>query len=71
MDHRDWGGGGLRSGGSLQEGSLFRARWSGMSSLEEVTLERSQERWVAVRQVEGWGVRWAARWRELCGQSPV
>lgn len=45
----------LRSGNSLQEGSLFRAQWSGMSSLEEVTLERSLERWVDVPQVEGWG----------------
>lgn len=53
MDHRDWGGGGLRSGGSLQEGSLFGARWSGMSSLEEVALEGSRERRVAVRQVRG------------------
>lgn len=69
MDHR--GGGGLRAGGSLQERSLLGAQWSGTSSLEEVTREQSLERWVDVHQVEGWAVWWAARWRELCGQSPV
>lgn len=74
-DHRDWVDGGLRSGGSLQEGSLFGAQWSGMSFLEEVALERSLERWIDAHQVEGWGCvvgcqMEEAEWAESCVKLP-
>lgn len=78
---RPWDRGRLRSaGGSPQEGSFPWVRFpgagtgrgggSGVTSLEEVTLERSLERGAGVHQVERRGSEEASR-RELCGQRPA